>query len=161
MRKESIECVLYNVRSVKSINKRAHLAEILSSERYSVVALTETWCNNSISDCMLVSDPRTGFSYPYNVVRKDRTDGVEGGGVCALVHKNIRICPVETHSVFQNLEFLSFDILSQSEPVIRFICVYRTPSGTVEQRRDIAKLLRNCLLDLCTVDYYCMRSRRL
>ena len=124
-------CVLFNARSIKSRDKRLELAELLASQKYLILALSETWLNVTVTDHMLTSHPSTCTAYPYKVFRKDRKEKVYGG-VAILVHNSISVCTVNIPQVYEALEMIVLDLCINVRPQ-RLICVYRPPNGTRER----------------------------
>ena len=80
-----MKCLLFNARSVK--NKLDQLKFVQPQGCYDIIAITETWCNDSISDAMICD------SKNYNLSRKDRQNVQKstGGGLCILTRKSISI----------------------------------------------------------------------
>ena len=74
----------------------------------------------------------------YYVLRKDR--GHRGGGVCAFVSRAFNVVQVDIDSLFNNIELLSFDLISERSR-LRFFVVYRPP----HHHSDDMKLLTECL----------------
>jgi len=144
-----IECVLFNARSIKGLAKRFELCRLLSCERFKLLAITETWANDSLSDSMLVSDVCSSKKYPYTVFRKDR-ENKEGGGVCILVHNSLSVCPVKLPDKFKSVEIVVLDIVS-SDNKQRFACVYRPENEDKDVEAHDAKLLSECLTVICDV----------
>ena len=80
-----LECLLFNARSVK--HKLDQLKFVQSQGCYDIIAITETWCNDSMSDSMICD------SKNYNLFRTDRQNVQKstGGGLCILTKKSIFI----------------------------------------------------------------------
>ncbi len=141
---------MLNARSVK---QQAHLFELsclLSSGNFEIVAITETWANETLTDAMLVSNPANGQKFPFSVFRKDRSN-VErnnGGGVCLLIHDSLTASRVSIPEKFENLEVVSVDV-SAGSVKHRVICVYR-PAW---QGSEGAGLLCNFLDEICDCYY--------
>ena len=74
-----VKCCLINSRSI--VNKLHELHDLLSTEIYQIILITETWLTDKIPDCLVIS------GQDYSLFRKDRPSGAVGGGVCALVNK--------------------------------------------------------------------------
>ncbi len=137
---------------MKSIEKRLALSCLLSSERYKVVAITETWANESLSNGMLITDASSAKSYQYNVFRKDRNSDGEGGGVCLLVHKSLPAIPVNLPKKFETLEVVALDLGSQNAKQ-RIVCAYRPPGRFQVEETSYASLLAECISFLSIVAY--------
>ncbi len=142
------KCLVLNAKSLNPYEKRAKLAEVLSSEVYSAICVTETWYNESVPVGEPISDPRSGRKFRYTVLRKDRKDGQRGGGVCIFVRSSLNAAPISLSSEFSALELVACDICSGSNKQ-RIVCVYRPPSDSASN----AKLLRRCISTLCDVPY--------
>ncbi len=140
-----LKCIVFNARSLKSLQKRIDLAELLSSDSYGIVAVTETWLDASFTDAMLVTHPCNNGRYPYSVIRKDRN--VNGGGVCILVHNDLVTTSVQIAPQFRELELIAID-LSFGGVMQRFICVYY-PQRDVNSAHSLAE----CLSGLCSVQF--------
>ncbi len=131
---------------MKKYSTRVQLAELLSSEKYSIVAINETWLDDTITDAILVSHPCNSKKFAYSVFRKDRN--ARGGGVCLLIHNNFSSSPVLLSVRFSELEVVSVDISVNESDKHRVVCVYYP-------HRDVstAKPLADCISDLCNVPY--------
>jgi len=60
----------------------------------------------------------------YTIIRKDRSSGKGGGGVCSFVNQNILICQLTLPEIYADFEMLCFDIVNLVPPV-RYFLVYR------------------------------------
>lgn len=114
-----------NVRSI--CNKISDLESFLADSDISILALCETWLDNSFTDA-IITPP--GFC----IKRKDRC-AQRGGGVAVLVSENITCVDVNISSEFNPLEAIAVDIFIPYK--IRLVCVYRPPGGDY----DYASLL--------------------
>jgi len=106
-----------NARSI--VNKLAHLHQLLYVDSVDLILITESFLHTGVSNGLL--DPK---NY-YYVLRKDRTNG-KGGGVCALVKRDITVLPVSLHECFTELEIVCFTV-EKIIPRLRFFVVYRPP----------------------------------
>ncbi len=145
-----LKCVVFNARSIK---QQAHLFELsclLSDGKYAVIAITETWANDTLTDAMLVTNPTNGMRYPYSVFRCDRNCDVKkgGGGVCFLVHESFSVSQVVVVEEFSQLETVCVDIRA-GESKHRLLCAYRPDWQGVEG----AKLMSKFLDAICDVPY--------
>ncbi len=118
---------------------------ILASGKFGIIAICESWCNDTITDAMLISDPGSTEVYPYSVFRKDRSYK-DGGGVLIFVHKKYTVCQVDLLKLESSLEIVAIDITTR-ESVQRFVCVYRTGMD-----REEAKKMQNCISRLCSIN---------
>ncbi len=73
------------------------------------ILVTESWLNEDITDGML--DPNEAYS----IIRADRTNG-RGGGVCALIRKNLAVCQVELAYATTAVEIVCFDLCDLAIP---------------------------------------------
>ncbi len=117
--------------SMLGVKQKAHLFELsclMSEGKFDVVAITETWANDTVTDAMLTTNPINGQRHPYLVFRHDRNDVLhkEGGGVCFLVRDSYSVF---RYSVVLNEEFSFLEAvcndLSVGATKHRLICVYR------------------------------------
>ena len=93
---ESLTFIMQNVRSLKSFqldnltncreNKLSCFQDIVLLNQFDVIALTETWLNNSITDYEVIPNG-------YQIFRKDRSTGKRGGGVLLAVKDSISTEP--------------------------------------------------------------------
>ena len=97
-----ISCLLFNARSV--VDKIDYLACRLGDHFASIVLVTETWLSECIPNSFL------SFGGTYQIFRKDRIATV-GGGVMALVEKNLTVCPVVLPDIYSSLELLCLDVI--------------------------------------------------
>jgi len=142
-----------NAQSIKSQDKRFQLSSVLSAEKYKLIAVTETWGNESLSDGMLSTDVCSDRKFPYSVFRKDRVKNVKkkGGGVCLLVHKCLSVSPVVLPAKFTSLDVLALDIIDADSCRQRVACIYRT--GKDNEAIIEAKILAECIEFLSDVTH--------
>ena len=76
-----LRCLYTNARSMG--NKQEELEAIVCSESYDIVAITETWWNDSHSWSALMEG--------YQLFKRDRL-GRKGGGVALHIKKRLRMC---------------------------------------------------------------------
>lgn len=105
------QCVLFNARSLR--NKLSELQAIMSVKRISLAFVTESWLDSSISDSLI--DP----SADYSIYRHDRAMRV-GGGVLALVSKQLHSYQIAIPKQFQLVEVECFEVVVDHS-VYRFI----------------------------------------
>jgi len=122
---------------------------MLSNQQYKIISITETWCDETVTDAMLISPPGSSTVLPYTVYRKDRKNRV-GGGVCVLLHESLSCCEVKLDVKYDNIEILALDIIQNNKIGCRFISVYRAPdrSNIIEAKLK-ANLLSECISELC------------
>lgn len=90
-----------------------------------ILALTETWLNDSISDS-LVHIPH------YKIYRKDRSDHRTGGGVCFFVRNTLRVKLLDCHPDLEAIFLQVSDGTRLGSPSMLLGCVYRPPNTTVD-----------------------------
>ncbi len=141
---------MFNARSIKQHSHLFELSCLLSDGKYAVIAITETWANDTFSDAMLVTNPTNGMRYPYSVFRCDRNCDTKkgGGGVCFLVHESFSVSQVVVVEEFSQLETVCF-VIRAGENKHRLLCVYRPDWQGVEG----AKLMFKFLDTICDVPY--------
>jgi len=138
----SLSCCLFNGQSIKAKSKLHELKIMLKSANCSIYCVTETWLDDTVTDCMLCDG--TDFS----VVRRDRQRR-EGGGVCIFVRKNLQTIQPKFAKKFSAIEFVCIDV-KQSKQQIRFACVYRPPNSNTA---EYSALLCELVSLLCAVNY--------
>ena len=109
----------FNARSVK--NKIDELRIFVKSHKIHVLAITESWLGEIVTDSQLTIP---GFQVPF---RKNR-DG-KGGGVCVFLSEQVygkRRIDLEE----DDLELLWIEIKHRSHPPLLVGCCYRPPSST-------------------------------
>lgn len=139
---ESLTFVYQNVRSLKSTyldnsnnckeNKLSCFHDIVMTNHFDVIALTETWLDNSISNHEILQNG-------YKITRRDRQNGKRGGGVLLAVKDSITIEPFNFTS--KTLELASVVINSFSKKVLVSVC-YRPPNAGIEFLHDLNSFLK-------------------
>ena len=120
-----------------NINRLLHkihfVQSIINEHKFSILALSETWLTEDISD--------EEISLPeYRVLRRDRP-GRTGGGVCIYIHYSInyQICQkVQNHF----LEMIWVQIRMKRE-TIHVDCLYRPPSEKVQYWSSLEECIEN------------------
>ena len=120
---------MQNVRSLKSFqldnltncreNKLSCFQDVVLLNQFDVIALTETWLNNSITDYEVIPNG-------YQLFRKDRSTGKRGGGVLLAVKDSISTEPFNFNC--ESMELSSVVIKSLSKRVLIAVC-YRPPNA--------------------------------
>ena len=101
-------CLLFNARSLN--NKLSEFQLLLNTSAYKLVFVTETWFQDDVTDSMISNGDR------YHIIRCDRS-GRRGGGVCALVCKDIKYSRVSLTDVQRQLliqsccDLICFDVI--------------------------------------------------
>ncbi len=106
---------------MKGRTKRFELGNLLASEKYKLIAVTETWTNETISDAMLVSEVCSAKTFPYSVFRTDRGNGCEGGGVCFFVHNCLSVSRVSLPKKYDSLEIIALDVYGLANETARVL----------------------------------------
>ena len=125
MRQASVQCFLFNSRSLK--NKLSELHCFLSNSP-DCVFVCESWRNDTVTDTM--PDP----SGKYTVLRRDRAEQRTGGEVCALVLKQYTCRQLFLSTTCDDLrsdsgcDILYLEILL-GHPKFRIILIYRPPNS--------------------------------
>lgn len=114
--KKGLHFVHINIRSM--VNKMADLISLANKTRASVIAVSETWLDTSVTDGEIRING-------YNVVRKDR--GCKGGGVCLYIKDNLPFnCRTDLDQ--EGLEGVWVDIFLPKTKPITVGVVYRPPT---------------------------------
>ena len=129
-----LSAYVFNARSI--VNKICELHDVLYNASYDMYLISETWLHSGICSGLLNPNDQ------YTVLRSDRTVS-RGGGVCALIHKNLCIVPVNIDDEFSDLEVFSFDVIL-GETRVRFFVLYRPPKLDRDAVNYMCKLVR-CL----------------
>lgn len=102
----------------------------------SIIALTESWLSDSISnDEIYITD----YSEP---LRHDRCNGKKGGGVCVYIHNGFAFSRCEFSDCPLSIECVSFIM---KEPLICIIILYIPPSLRSAEMNLVSIFLQNCL----------------
>ena len=130
--RHELKCLYFNSRSV--VNKTRELEVIASSKQYDLIAITETWLNDSISNNELLP------SNKYYIHRRDREVPSRGGGVMLAVGSTLQ--SVRRTDLETNAEILVCEIRPEAKK--KFLCVvfYRPPSSKSEYMNCFKNFLR-------------------
>ncbi len=130
--RHELKCLYFNSRSV--VNKTRELEVIASSKQYDLIAFTETWLNDSISNNELLP------SNKYYIHRRDREVPSRGGGVMLAVGSTLQ--SVRRTDLETNAEILVCEIRPEAKK--KFLCVvfYRPPSSKSEYMNCFKNFLR-------------------
>jgi len=102
-----------------------------------LILLTETWCNDNISDAALSLH---GYSLETDL-RRDRQDtgnGV-GGGLLVYSRKGMKILPLDINNNFN--QFCSFSTGTKRDS-LNFVLAYRPPSSGTENTNKLCEMMR-------------------
>ena len=94
-----LNCLLFNARSLN--NKLSTLHNLLYTNSYDVVVVTESWLKSYHSNGLIDPEGR------YNIIRHDRL--TMGGGVCSFISKKYAFYEVDTTNT--DVEMLCFDLV--------------------------------------------------
>lgn len=126
-----------NVRNIACKLEQLHAFE--SETQFDIIAMTETWLNDHVTNGMLSC---TGN---YNIYRNDRK--TLGGGVMLMVNSGLRVNKVNIPTKYKDLEILAIDVFGQR--VSRFVVLYRPPSMI----NEVSKRLFECVASLLNVEH--------
>ena len=137
-----LKCLYFNSRSI--VNKTRELEVIANSKQYDLIAIRETWLNDSISNNELLPSDK------YYIYRRDRELPSHGGGVMLAVGRSLQ--SVQRIDLEINAQILVCEIRQEAKK--KFLCVvfYRPPSTNFEYMNCFKKFLRKasktCILQL-------------
>ena len=129
------------------MNKLNDLQILINDSDPDIILITETWCNDDISNAML--NVPGYFIEPE--LRLDRTDTMNGigGGLLVYAKESLIIKPVQIENDFNM--FKRFEVLRESKddgrfetkPNLTITLVYRPPRSRIENTNELCKLFRN------------------
>ena len=129
-------CIHLNVRSL--LPKISELRIIANKTSAAVIALTETWIDNSVTNSEISIDG-------YTVLRKDRNR--HGGGVCLYIKNNIAFNQRDDLNK-DNIETLFVDILlPRYKPIIVGVCYRPDPEDLgflIQFDETVSKIRSDC-----------------
>ena len=118
--RHKVKCMVANARSLK--NKILDFQTSVYAGDFDIVAITETWLNDSILDHVLL---HTG----YTIYRKDR-DGRMGGGVLLAIRNNIKT--FRRYDLETKCELLWNEIHTNHGQKMLIGVYYRPPNTNIE-----------------------------
>ena len=143
--KGSFTIFYQNVRSLKSTywdnssnSKESKLScfhDVVMTNQFDVIALSETWLDSSVSNDELIPNG-------YMIIRRDRQDK-RGGGVLLAVKDSIKTDPFNFTSI--SLELAGVVINSLSKKLLVCVC-YRPPNAGNEFHEEFDRFLK-CVND--------------
>lgn len=104
-----------------------------------IILLTETWCNETVSNASLAID-----NYRLETdLRRDRSDTTNGigGGLLVYVRNELKVLPCDSYSNSKFNQFCVFTITTTSEK-LNIILAYRPPSSGVTNTTELCEILR-------------------
>ena len=127
--KKGLRIAHINVNSLR--NKVDELSSLITSETISVLAVSETHLDNSITD--------TGVGISgYNIFRNDRN--IFGGGVAIYIQNNIPV-RVRSDLMVPGIEALWLEVHLAHCKQFLVGCVYRPPSSNVQYVEELCSML--------------------
>jgi exonuclease III len=102
----SLNCCLINAQSAKS--KLPELRHLLQHDGYDIIAVVETWFNDTVPDSLVLHD------LPYVLVRRDRKE-IRGGGIALFIKNTLT---VNVTNVSTEVEALTVEICSSNYRLI-------------------------------------------
>ena len=124
--KNSFSILQINIRSMnKNFEKFEEYLNVVKG-RFSIIALTETWCNNDRAD------QNSFWQIPnYTPIDQIRQTELKGGGTALFVHNNFDFKIVKRGNICSDdIEYLTVEILRNKDKNIIFSCIYRQGSST-------------------------------
>ena len=134
--------ILYlNARSL--VNKLNDLAILINDQNPDLVLITETWCNDVITNAML-NIPGYNIEPDLRIDRQDTLNGI-GGGLIVYARDGLILKPIPVESSFNM--FARFKIISDENKDDRDLTVtivYRPPRANSVNSEELCKLFQNC-----------------
>ena len=137
--KNSFSILQINIKSMNKIFEK--LKEYLSvvKGKFSIIALTETWCNDHRADKN--SAWQIANCTPIHQIRQS---GQKGGVIALFAHNNFDFKIIKRGGICSDdIEYLAVEILRNEDKNIIFSCIYRPPRGNSQIFLDNIKFLVN------------------
>ena len=122
-----LQCLYMNARSIKTVksahNKLVDLQNIVRAEDIHLVALTETWLDDSVQDSEILPN--------WNILRKDRAEtspGTRGGGLLLATDDSLR-SRRRADLEDGNCEIMVCELRVHLSPKIAIVLCYKPPSS--------------------------------
>lgn len=114
-----------------------HLAILAEEHEPDIILITESWCNDNVSDSMLNLD---GYNLEPDL-RVDRADTLNGigGGLLVYTRKGIVIKPDNTSNEFN--QYCKFQILFNDSQPLNVYLIYRSPNSTAENTNLLCDII--------------------
>ena len=124
------------------MNKRAEFGVLMSNIQPDFIGVTETWCNESVTDGMLVVDG-------YKIFRMDRLHG-HGGGVFLQIKQayNVTLCDRLCQMNFDEAIWCIVDIGNGKSVLVGV--TYRPPCSSATNNSKLLAVLREACRTRCT-----------
>jgi len=118
------------------VNKIDELKIVVSESDPDIVIITESWCNNNISNSLLKIEGLI-LCYELRLDRNDTANGI-GGGLLVYVREGLTILSCDINYDFN--QYCKFRVLTLSD-VITIYLVYRPPSSGAENSSKLIDML--------------------
>ena len=148
-----IKCGLQNLQSV--CNKTVAIRELINERSLDILVICETWLKiNDKANMATISEMLPNTHRFFHVPRpREYADGRAYGGVGIFLSK--AFTQIKQHTgAFGNFEYLNIDFNHKQEK-IKFIVIYRPPSGVVNDFLDDLQLLMDSLVGETRKIYIC------
>ena len=116
-------------------NKIGELRALIEIEKPDIVALTETWTNESVSDAYI---QLKGYEMVVRSDRKDTTGG-RGGGI-AVYTKGVHAWNEEAETMFNQCAHVK---IKNRKQLINLYVIYRSPNSTVANDAELCQWIRS------------------
>ena len=141
----ALHCYYRNVRSIRSNTKLNELKDVVYSNKFDIVAISETWLTSDVTDSELLP-------WGYDIFRYDRKissnsgDSTCGGGVLLATHCELGCKPVNL-SVNNNLEISAIEFNTGNIGKVLVAVIYRPPNAKATWIHEFVKPLNECPYD--------------
>ena len=140
--KTSMQVLYTNARSLR--NKLDEFKALIASNKYDIIAVTETWAN------CVDRDFRAEFDIGgYTLFNKDRV-GRRGGGIMIYCNKEISCEEIELRNNNPDLEILVIKIKSKNS-FFNFVTIYRPPNQSAETDSQFYQTLTELAREDCVL----------
>ena len=140
-----LHCYYQNVRSIKSGFKLKEFKDVVYSNKFDIVAISESWLTSDVSDSELLP-------WGYDIFRCDRKtlgncgDTIRGGGVLLATRCDFGCKPVDI-TRNNNLEISAIEINTGNIGKVLVAVIYRPPIANTNWIYDFVQLLNECSYD--------------
>ena len=135
-----LKVIYLNARSL--LNKINDLCILINDEDPDLILITETWCNDVITNAML-NIPGYSIEPDLRVDRTDTLNGI-GGGLIVYARENLIIKPVPVINEFNM--FVKFSVCPENKDdrELQVTLVYQPPRANHNNNMELCKLFENC-----------------
>jgi len=130
---KALNCFLTNSQSI--LNKLPELRALVAQNHYDIIGITESWCNNSVSDSELSLKG-------YNLFRADRKIG-SGGGVLLYLHESLSAVLYAPLMDFNIDDSLWCTVTLKDNEQLLIGVVYRSPSSSEDNNSRLLSAIRS------------------